>query len=90
VPIPRDLNEHDLVAGWISEEAFARQRGLSIHSLRAERRRADGPPFTRDGLKISTAYKGFGIGSRGKARPASAEAIHPDRASKPNAASALR
>jgi transcriptional regulator with XRE-family HTH domain len=50
--IRSDQNEPDLFAGWISEEAFARQRGLSIDNLRAERRCADGPPFTRDGRKI--------------------------------------
>jgi hypothetical protein len=58
-PISRDPNELDLLAGWISEEAFARQRGLSIDSLRAERRRVDGPPFMRDGRKIFYSAQGF-------------------------------
>jgi hypothetical protein len=58
-PIRREPNEPDQFAAWISEEAFARQRGLSIDSLRAERRLADGPPFTRDGRKIFYNGQGF-------------------------------
>lgn len=58
-PIPRAPDEPDLFAGWIGEEAFARQRGLSVHSLRAERRRPDGPPYTKDGPRVFYSVQGF-------------------------------
>jgi hypothetical protein len=54
-----DPNAPDPLTSWISEEAFAQQRGLSIVRLRAERRRADGPPFMRDGRKIFYNAQGF-------------------------------
>ena len=58
-PIPRAPDEPDVFAGYITAAQLARQRGLSIHALRAERRRPDGPPFTRDGQRVLYSVQKF-------------------------------
>lgn len=58
-PIPRAPDAPDLFAGWIGELELARQRGVTVHALRVERRRGGGPPFAKDGQRVLYSVQGF-------------------------------
>jgi len=58
-PVGRAPDEPDLFAGYVTDAQLARQRGLSLVSLRLERARGGGPPFTRDGRRVLYSVQGF-------------------------------
>jgi len=58
-PVGRAPDEPDLFAGYVTDAQLARQRGLSLVSLRLERARGEGPPFTRDGRRVLYSAEGF-------------------------------
>ena len=56
---PPEPGAPDLFEGYVGEAELARQRGISTLSLRSERARGGGPPFTKDGRRILYSVEGF-------------------------------
>jgi hypothetical protein len=49
----------NVIAGYLTEQQMAEQRGKGARSLRLERQRKVGPPFVRDGRKCLYPIDGF-------------------------------
>jgi hypothetical protein len=49
----------DLLSGYTSEDQMALARGVSTRTLRAERQRGDGPPWTKMGKQVIYPDDGF-------------------------------
>ncbi|MGO9419915.1 helix-turn-helix transcriptional regulator [Roseiarcus sp.] len=50
---------NELRAGYFDEDQMAKTRGRSKRTLRAERQRGDGPPYTRDGRDVLYPIGGY-------------------------------
>jgi hypothetical protein len=54
-----DQNTANVLEGYLSEAEMAHQRGKGLRTLRLERQRGDGPPYTRDGRDVLYPIDGF-------------------------------
>lgn len=54
-----DQDATNVLEGYLSEAELAKQRGKGLRTLRLERQRGDGPPYTRDGRDVLYPVDGF-------------------------------
>jgi hypothetical protein len=49
----------ELLDGYTHEDQMARERGVAVRTLRAERQRGDGPPWVKMGKHVIYPNDGF-------------------------------